>query len=106
MEVIDMLDEREYLNKRKDYTGWNDRAEAADELVEDTAAEYARQERLEELAAWNAAAPEESKEEKEPKTMRQMNLQQKGFPCFTGKVKAPPKWNLWPNPETALSPLM
>ena len=70
MEVIDMLDEREYLNKRKDYTGWNDRAEAADELVKDTAAEYARQESLEELAAWNAAAPEESKEEKEPKTMR------------------------------------
>ena len=50
MEVIDMLDEREYLNKRKDYTGWNDQAEAADELVEDTAAEYARQESLEELA--------------------------------------------------------
>ena len=42
MEVIDMLDEREYLNKRMDYTGWNDQAEAADELVEDTAAEYAR----------------------------------------------------------------
>ena len=75
MEVIDMLDEREYLNKRKDYTGWNDQAEAADELVEDTAAEYARQESLEELAAWNAAAPEESKEEKEPKTMRQMKAE-------------------------------
>lgn len=76
MEVIDMLDEREYLNKRKDYTGWNDQAEAADELVEDTAAEYARQESLEELAAWNAAAPEESKEEKEPKTMRQMKAEE------------------------------
>ena len=75
MEVIDMLDEREYLNKRKDYTGWNDQAEAADELVKDTAAEYARQESLEELAAWNAAAPEESKEEKEPKTMRQMKAE-------------------------------
>ena len=75
MEVIDMLDEREYLNKRKDYTGWNDQAEAADELVEDTAAEYARQESLEELAAWNAAAPEESKEEKEPKTMRHMKAE-------------------------------
>ena len=75
MEVIDMLDEREYLNKRKDYTGWNDQVEAADELVEDTAAEYARQESLEELAAWNAAAPEESKEEKEPKTMRQMKAE-------------------------------
>lgn len=71
-----MLDEREYLNKRKDYTGWNDQAEAADELVEDTAAEYARQESLEELAAWNAAAPEESKEEKEPKTMRQMKAEE------------------------------
>ena len=76
MEVIDMRDEREYLNKRKDYTGWNDQAEAADELVEDTAAEYARQESLEELAAWNAAAPEESKEEKEPKTMRQMKAEE------------------------------
>ena len=76
MEVIDMLEEREYLNKRKDYTGWNDQAEAADELVEDTAAEYARQESLEELAAWNAAAPEESKEEKEPKTMRQMKAEE------------------------------
>ena len=76
MEVIDMLDEREYLNKRKDYTGWNDQAEAADELVEDTAAEYARQESLEELAAWNAAAPEESKEEKEPKTMRHMKAEE------------------------------
>ena len=76
MEVIDMLDEREYLNKRKDYTGWNDQVEAADELVEDTAAEYARQESLEELAAWNAAAPEESKEEKEPKTMRQMKAEE------------------------------
>ena len=75
MEVIDMLEEREYLNKRKDYTGWNDQAEAADELVEDTAAEYALQESLEELAAWNAAAPEESKEEKEPKTMRQMKAE-------------------------------
>ena len=75
MEVIDMLDEREYLNKRKDYTGWNDQVEAADELVEDTAAEYARQESLEELAAWNAAAPEESKEEKEPKTMRHMKAE-------------------------------
>ena len=73
---MDMLDEREYLNKRKDYTGWNDQAEAADELVEDTAAEYARQESLEELAAWNAAAPEESKEEKEPKTMRQMKAEE------------------------------
>ncbi|MBR0356419.1 MAG: hypothetical protein IJH54_02960, partial [Clostridia bacterium] len=61
-----MLDEREYLNKRQDYTGWNDRAEAADELVEDAAAAYARQESRAALAAWNASPLIEPEEAKEP----------------------------------------
>lgn len=75
MEVTDMLDEREYLNKRKDYTGWNDQAETADELVEDTAAEYARQENIEAIAAWNASPLVEPEEAKEPRTLRHMKAE-------------------------------
>jgi len=75
MEVTDMLDEREYLNKRQDYTGWNDRAEAADELVEDAAAAYARQESRAALAAWNASPLIELEEAKEPRTLRHMKAE-------------------------------
>ena len=66
------MDEMNYLNRRQDYSDWNDQAKTADELVEDTAAQFALQESLEEMAVWNGSPREETEEENEPQTLRQV----------------------------------
>ena len=67
---MEMLDEMNYLNRRQDYSDWNDQAKTADELVEDTAAQFALQESLEEMTAWNGSPREETEEKNEPQTLR------------------------------------
>ena len=64
------MDEMNYLNRRQDYSDWNDQAKTADELVEDTASQFALEESLEEMTAWNGSPREETEEENEPQTLR------------------------------------
>ncbi len=65
-----MLDERNYLNKRPDYTAWNERAEESEERVISFAARDARERAREEMATWNGSPMEEAQEDAEPRTLR------------------------------------
>ena len=70
MEVIDMLDEEEYLRFSPDYTDWNEEAGSPDELVLDYITLKKRSDQLEEMAEWAAAEldfPEEKPEEEQKK---------------------------------------
>lgn len=69
---MEMLDEAYYLNKRLDYTAWNEGAEEADEQVVSFAANDALDQAREEMAAWNYSPREETEEENEPQTLRQV----------------------------------
>ena len=67
---MEMLDERNYLNKRPDYTAWNERAEESEERVISFAARDERERAREEMATWNSSPIEEAQEDAEPRTLR------------------------------------
>ena len=67
---MEMLDERNYLNKRPDYTAWNERAEESEERVISFAARDERERAREEMATWNGSPMEEAQEDAEPRTLR------------------------------------
>ena len=66
-----MLNEAYYLNKRLDYTAWNEGAEESEEQVVSFVARDALDQAREEMAAWNHRPREETEEENEPQTLRQ-----------------------------------
>ena len=67
---MEMLDERNYLNKRPDYTAWNERTEESEERVISFAARDERERAREEMATWNSSPIEEAQEDAEPRTLR------------------------------------
>ena len=69
---MELLDEMNYLNRRPDYTAWNEGAEESEEQVVSFAANDALDQAREEMAAWNYSPREETEEENEPQTLRQV----------------------------------
>lgn len=67
---MEILDEMNYLNRRPDYTAWNEGAEESEEQVVSFAARDALDRAREQMATWNGTLWEEAEEENEPQTLR------------------------------------